>query len=112
MLVYLSQREAQELRARNAELENQIKFMKTYVHERPLKSVLDFLSSISGKKIYYRTDREKKMIVELQLKYDFKEMLNTLAKKHGLIVDTSDTGWAKEEIVVELRASASNATQN
>ena len=61
------------------------------VNERPLKQVLDYLSTVSGKNIRVVKEKDNKLLVTFKLEnVTYRAILDFVARKYGMLVDDRD----------------------
>jgi len=60
------------------------------VNERPLKQVLDYLSTVSGKNIRVVKEKDNKLLITFKLEnVTYRAILDFVARKYGMVVDDS-----------------------
>lgn len=60
------------------------------VNEKPLKQVLDYLSTVSGKNIRVRKTKDERLLVSFKLEnVTYTAILDFIARKYGMIVDNA-----------------------
>ena len=65
-------------------------FISLELNERPLKQVLDYLSTVSGKNIRVKKDKDNKLLVTFKLEnVTYRAILDFIARKYGMTVDDS-----------------------
>jgi len=65
-------------------------FISLELNERPLKQVLDYLSTVSGKNIRVKKDKDNKLPVTFKLEnVTYRAILDFIARKYGMTVDDS-----------------------
>ena len=75
-------------------------FISLEVNERPLKQVLDYLSTVSGKNIRVKRDKDNKLLVTFKLEnVTYRAIIDFVSRKYGMIVD--DTMVAQNIIWLE-----------
>ena len=60
------------------------------VNERPLKQVLDYLSTVSGKNVRVVKEKDNKLLITFKLEnVTYRAILDFVARKYGMVVDDS-----------------------
>ena len=86
-------------------------FISLEVNERPLKQVLDYLSTVSNKNIRVKRDKDNKLLVTFKLEnVTYRAILDFIARKYGMIVD--DTMIAQNIIWLETPEKVSMVFNN
>lgn len=86
-------------------------FISLEVNERPLKQVLDYLSTVSGKNIRVKRDKDNKLLVTFKLEnVTYRAIIDFVSRKYGMIVD--DTMVAQNIIWLETPEKVSMVFNN
>jgi type IV pilus assembly protein PilQ len=79
--------------------------------ERPLKQVLDYLSTVSGKNIRVKKEKDNKLLVTLKLEnVTYRAILDFIARKYGMTID--DSMLAQNIIFIDTPEKVSMVFQN